>query len=78
MSKRKHESAGAESNGSSKKTAKSENDQVHANFGDKLFDQNVVAKYRDDYAQSGPYVSFSYMPDLSDTAQVISTQSCPA
>jgi hypothetical protein len=56
MVKRKHDSTGADSNTSAKKTAKSQND-VHANFGDKLFDNNVVTKYREDYAKSGPYVA---------------------
>lgn len=56
MVKRKHEATGADSNGSARKTAKSQSD-VHANFGDKLFDPNVVTKYRDDYAKSGPYVA---------------------
>lgn len=55
MVKRKHQEDGLETNGSAKKTAKSQGD-VHANFGDKLFDREVVTKYRDDYAQSGPYV----------------------
>lgn len=55
MVKRKHDSNGADTNGSAKKAAKSQAD-VHANFGDKLFDKDVVTKYRDDYAQSGPYV----------------------
>lgn len=53
MVKRKHESTEADTNGSAKKTAKSQSD-VHANFGDKLFDRDVVTKYRDDYAKSGP------------------------
>lgn len=56
MVKRKHDSTGAESNASVKKTAKSQT-QVHANFGDKLFDSDVVTKYRQDYAKSGPYVA---------------------
>ncbi|KAG9669967.1 hypothetical protein KCU95_g17068, partial [Aureobasidium melanogenum] len=55
MVKRKHETTEADSNGSAKKTAKSQSD-VHANFGDKLFDRHVVTKYRDDYAKSGPYL----------------------
>ncbi|KAI5209133.1 hypothetical protein E4T39_01036 [Aureobasidium subglaciale] len=55
MGKRKHESSGADSNGSAKKTAKSQG-EIHANFGDKLFDTNVVTKYREDYAKSGPYL----------------------
>ncbi|CAD0089926.1 unnamed protein product [Aureobasidium vineae] len=58
MVKRKHESTGAGSNGSVKKTAKSQSD-VHANFGEKLFDHDVVTKYRDDYAKSGPYVALT-------------------
>jgi hypothetical protein len=56
MVKRKHDSTGADPNASVKKTAKSQSD-VHANFGDKLFDSNVVTKYREDYANSGPYVA---------------------
>ena len=56
MVKRKHDSTGADSNGSIKKTAKSQS-EVHANFGDKLFDNDVVTKYREDYAKSGPYVA---------------------
>ena len=56
MVKRKHDSTGADSNISAKKTAKSQTD-VHANFGDKLFDKNVVTKYREDYAKSAPYVA---------------------
>jgi hypothetical protein len=59
MVKRKHDSTGADSNASVKKTAKSQSD-VYANFGDKLFDNNVVTKYREDYAKSGPYVA-SYL-----------------
>ncbi|KAG9832659.1 hypothetical protein KCU98_g13523, partial [Aureobasidium melanogenum] len=55
MVKRKHETTEADSNGSAKKTAKSQSD-IHANFGDKLFDRDVVTKYRDDYAKSGPYL----------------------
>jgi hypothetical protein len=58
MVKRKHETTEADSNGSAKKTAKSQSD-VHANFGDKLFDRQVVTNYRDDYAKSGPYVAFT-------------------
>ncbi|KAI5249990.1 hypothetical protein E4T43_00534 [Aureobasidium subglaciale] len=55
MGKRKHESDGADFNGSAKKAAKSQG-EVHANFGDKLFDTDVVTKYREDYAKSGPYL----------------------
>jgi hypothetical protein len=53
MVKRKHDSTGADSNKSVNKTPKSQS-KVHANFGDKLFDDNVVTKYRQDYANSGP------------------------
>jgi len=56
MVKRKHDSTGADSNNPVKKTAKSQT-EVHANFGDKLFDNDVVTKYREDYAKSGPYVA---------------------
>ena len=65
MVKRKHESTGGDSNGSVKKTAKPQSD-VHANFGDKLFDKDVVTKYREDYAQSGPYVA----PDICLYSQI--------
>ncbi|TIA46509.1 hypothetical protein D6C79_05161 [Aureobasidium pullulans] len=55
MVKRKHESNGTDANVPVKKAAKSQA-EVHANFGDKLFDTDVVTKYREDYAQSGPYL----------------------
>jgi hypothetical protein len=70
MVKRKHDSTGADSNASVKKTAKSQTD-VHANFGDKLFDNNVVTKYREDYAKSGPYVALTaFLKPRPDTLQL--------
>lgn len=53
MVKRKHEGDDSQTNGSAKKVAKSQ-EEVHANFGDKLFDNEVVKQYRDEYAESGP------------------------
>ena len=65
MVKRKHESNGTDANVPVKKAAKSQA-EVHANFGDKLFDTDVVTKYREDYAQSGPYVA----PDICLYSQI--------
>lgn len=65
MVKRKHESNGTDANVPVKKNAKSQA-EVHANFGDKLFDTDVVTKYREDYAQSGPYVA----PDICLYSQI--------
>lgn len=65
MVKRKHESNGTDANVPVKKTTRSQA-EVHANFGDKLFDKHVVTKYREDYAQSGPYVA----PDICLYSQI--------
>lgn len=54
MGKRKHESNGAETNGSAKKAAVAKQQNVHENFRSNLFDKAVLKGYHNEYATSEP------------------------
>lgn len=56
MVKRKHDSNGAETNGSAKKAAVAQDSRVRENFRKNLFDTAVLKGYRNEYAESEPYV----------------------